>query len=145
MSQRRRRSARQRQENRLRLPPGFLRTLRRRPRGSTLTGGLQLSSVTACTRIGWGVLAVDHPHDRVRDAIRGHDGLDADVRDRVRRHPRIQGLVRIPTFRTRFTPLLAFAGMLILTGGALALAGVASAAGSLVAAGAGLIGVGVVA
>ncbi|MGH2890861.1 MAG: MFS transporter [Solirubrobacteraceae bacterium] len=46
-------------------------------------------------------------------------------------------------FRTRFTPLLAFAGMLALTGGAAALTGVASAADSLVAAGAGLIGLGV--
>lgn len=46
-------------------------------------------------------------------------------------------------FRTRFIPLLAFVGMLLLAGGAAVLAGVASGPHALVVVGSGLIGLGV--
>ncbi|HEY2319165.1 MAG TPA: MFS transporter [Solirubrobacteraceae bacterium] len=46
-------------------------------------------------------------------------------------------------FRTRFTPLLAFGGMLLLAGGAAVLSGVATGPGAVVVVGSGLVGLGV--
>jgi hypothetical protein len=46
-------------------------------------------------------------------------------------------------FRTRFIPLLAFGGLIVLSGGAAVLSGVASGPNALVVVGSGLVGVGV--